>query len=346
MPLLLALSPMSIARSGSLEIPFLSYDDNVIQSVIVDKCVGSCVGEMLVEDVEIESTESIRREFRRRLRFERMPNLIQTEVSIAPVVGLGGIGEVEFRIDLRVLVHSYLPPMAASLYLISSYVEERIRIGFPPKALCVGVGGGALLSFLHTQLGFEVFGVEADENVLCVAKKYFGLEVGDSIKVFVGDGIEVMEKIGSGLVVGNSGSFDGKEIENSSGLNNIYQCSSQFDVIMVDLDSSDVFHGMSAPPMDFVQKSILSSGRLALSKHGIFVINIIPPSRSFHDRLIHEFQEVFNELYEIDVGNGENYVLIATVSPIDSPLSGNANAFLMRLKQSIPGAYMDSIRKI
>ena len=345
MPLLLALSPKSFAENGSLEIPFLSYDDNVIGSVIVEKCVGSCVGEMLVEDVEIESTES-KREFRRRLRFKRMPNLIQTEVSIVPAVGSGGIGEVEFRLDLGVLVHPYLAPMAASLCLICSYIEERIRTGFTPKALCVGVGGGALLSFLQTQLGFEVFGVEADEIVLSVAERYFGLEVGETIRVFVGDGIEVIEKIGCRVMERNLGSFGVHEVENPCFMNDINQCGTKFDVIMVDLDSSDVCNGVSAPPLDFVQRSVLLSARSALCKLGIFVINVIPPNRSFHEMLIHEFREVFHELYEIDVGNGENYVLIATVSPIDSTLSGSENAFLVKLKRSISGAYMDSIRKI
>ena len=345
MPLLLALSPKSFAENVTFEVPFLSYDDNVIRSVLVEKCVGSCVGEMLVEDVEIESTES-KREFRRRLRFKRMPNLIQTDVSIVPVVASGILGEVEFRLDLGVLVHPYLAPMVASLCLISSYLEERIRTGFPPKALCIGVGGGALLSFLRTQLGFNVFGVEADANVLSVAERCFGLEIGETIRVVVGDGIDVIEKIGCRFMEGNSGSFDVHEVGNPCFMNDNDPCGAKFDVIMVDLDSSDVYNGVSAPPLDFVRKSVLLSARLALCKFGIFVINVIPPNRSFYETLIREFHEVFHELHEIDAGNGENYVLIATVSPIKSPLSVGENAFLMKLKQSISGAYMDSIRKI
>ncbi|PQQ06960.1 methyltransferase-like protein 13 [Prunus yedoensis var. nudiflora] len=77
---------------------------------------------MVVEDVEIDSGgEASKREFRRRLRFKRMPNLVQT--------------------------------------------EGRIRSGFRPKALCLGVGGGALLGFLKAELGFQVVGVEADKEV-------------------------------------------------------------------------------------------------------------------------------------------------------------------------------------
>ncbi|PQQ21511.1 methyltransferase-like protein 13 [Prunus yedoensis var. nudiflora] len=100
---------------------------------------------MVVEDVEIESGgEASKREFRRRLRFKRMPNLVQTEYLSAPLFGSYG---------------------GASLQLIASYIEGRIRSGFRPKALCLGVGGGALLGFLKAELGFQVMGVEADKEV-------------------------------------------------------------------------------------------------------------------------------------------------------------------------------------
>ncbi|KAH6803030.1 hypothetical protein C2S51_034476 [Perilla frutescens var. frutescens] len=67
----------------------------------------------------------------------------------------------------------------------------------------------------------------------------------------------------------------------------------KFDIVMVDLDSSDVMNGVCAPPVEFVEKYVLRA-------------------------------EVFEELYEIDVGNGENFVLIATRSIIRNTLDGNA----------------------
>ncbi|XP_062000634.1 uncharacterized protein LOC133717897 [Rosa rugosa] len=82
-PLFLALSPKSKScfKHGIPEIPILSYQDNLISSLVLEKCVGCLVGEMVVEDVEIDSGGEVStREFRRRLRFRRMPNLIQTEV--------------------------------------------------------------------------------------------------------------------------------------------------------------------------------------------------------------------------------------------------------------------------
>ncbi|GFZ11182.1 S-adenosyl-L-methionine-dependent methyltransferases superfamily protein [Actinidia rufa] len=288
-PLLFALCPKSVFNNGLPEIQFLGYEDDVIRSVTVGRFVGSCVGEMLVEDVELEGMGEFggecEREFRRRLRFRRMPNLVQTQMRIVPKRGshvngdLGSmsLGDFEFELDTVSLVQPYFAPMVAILSLVGSCLEETIRGGFRPKALCLGVGGGALLTFLNEQLGFEVVGVEADEVALSVARKYFGLQDDN------------------GCWLGNADRLDDK-----------------FDVIMVDLDSSDVGMGTMAPPLEFVEKSVLRDARLVLSEHGILVINMIPPNRSFYELLVHEFREFFSELYEIDVGNGENFVLVAT----------------------------------
>ncbi|XWS56332.1 hypothetical protein CRYUN_Cryun09bG0076800 [Craigia yunnanensis] len=334
-PLVTALSPKNYFKNRNLDVPFLSYEDNVISSLVLEKCIGNFVGEMLVEDVEIEATNQ-GREFRRRLRFKRMPNLVQTEIRIVPqtVFCLDsveiGANNIEFSPDLGVLVHVYLVPMVASFALIGSWIEERVQAGLRPKALCLGVGGGALVGFLKTQLGFQVVGVEADEEVLRVARKYFGLEDGDIFRVCVGDGMELVEKFAGG----------------DTGREGVGHTDLQFDVIMVDLDSGDLRNGVSAPPLEFVRKDVLLAARTILCESGIFVINIIPPSRSFYETLIHDFQEVFPELYEIDVENGENFILIAKPLPTASLISDCENKFLQKLRLAISGAYMDSIKRI
>lgn len=339
-PLLVALSPKCSLKDGLPEVPFLCYEDNVIRSRVVEVCCGVTVGEILVEDVEIEDAENtgLKREYRRRLRFKRMPNLIQTEISIVPVIStssdFANMRELEFKPEVTVLVHPYLPPMVASLSLISSYIEEQFQSGLRPKALCIGVGGGALLSFLKTQLGFEVMGVEEDEEVLRVARQYFGLESAEVVRVLVGDGLQVINKSACNVINGNSFSFS------------VDRFDTKVAVIMVDLDANDSTHGIVAPPLEFVQKDILFAARLVLQELGILVVNVIPSGIEFRTTLVNEFREVFQELYEIDVGNGENIVLIATVSPIRTAFNECKNYFLTKLKQAISGKYIDSIRKI
>ena len=84
------------------------------------------------------------------------------------------------------------------------------------------------------------------------------------------------------------------------------------DAIKVDLDSSDATNGTSAPPLEFIRKQVLLVAKSVLCDFGIHAINVISPNRSFYKKLIYEFCEFFHELYEIDVGNGENFVVVAT----------------------------------
>ncbi|XP_004505978.1 uncharacterized protein [Cicer arietinum] len=355
-PLLLALSPKSLFKNCIPEIPIMSYEDNLVSSVVIHQCASSHVGEMLVEDVEIETQSDmhhgcLRMEFRRRLRFKRMPNLIQTEVLIAPEIDPGSntvrIGEAKFVPDLRVLVHPYLAPMVASLSLISEYIEQQIQNGFRPKALCLGVGGGALLTFLAIQLGFEVIGVDSDREVLKVAKNYFGLEDSEFIHVIVGDAIKYMKKLAYHRTLhSKSSSVDHCEHDGFDHLVNGEVTAHKFDVVMVDLDSTDVRNGISSPPLEFVRKRVVLAAKLVLSEFGILAINIISPSQSFYDKLVNHFQKVFHELYKIDVGNGENCILIASISPQVFSDRDCSNSFLLRLKSVIPETYINSIRKI
>ncbi|XP_042484607.1 eEF1A lysine and N-terminal methyltransferase [Macadamia integrifolia] len=351
--ILFGLLPKACFKNGLPQIPFLAYEDNVIRSSVVEKCFGSCVGEMLVEDIEIEIHDEVRdllkREFRRRLRFKRMPNFVQTEIRISPCIIDDSVnveleGEVKFWPEMGVLVHPYLPPMVASLSLIANYIQQKLDSGSRPRVLCVGVGGGALLTFLASHFGFEVMGVEADEMVLRVARAYFGLKDGEFLRVCVGDGIEVLDKFSRHAIDQNLGSSSG-HVDTDGCLDIFGGCYDRMDLMMVDLDSGDVRNGISAPPSEFIQKSVLVAVKLALHKLGILVINVIPPSRSFYDYVILQFREVFSELYEIDVGNGENYVLIATASSIGS-VYDSENYILKKLKLVLAVSYLDSIRKI
>ncbi|KAL3520829.1 hypothetical protein ACH5RR_018978 [Cinchona calisaya] len=338
LPLLLALTPKSAFQqnnpNGFPEIPFLSYEDEVISSVVLEICDGNCVGEMLVENVELQelgNSNNNGREFRRRLRFKRMPNLIQTQVRIHPVSALddGFLEGVEFRVDNGVLVQPYLSPMVAGLVVISSYLNERIRCGFRPKALCLGVGGGALVRFLSDELGLEVVGVEEDEVVLRVGKKYFDLRESDLVRLCVGDGIELIQKLAFKGKDCDGERWSGCGSRNSCCLDNVD--GSKFDVVMVDMDTSDASMGTSAPPLEFFKRSVLLAAREVICDHGVVIVNVIPLSMSFYEMVVTEFQEV----------------LVASASKLRRTASGDyENSFHQKLKASIQGSYVNSVRKI
>lgn len=197
-----ALAPRVCFRSGLPDVPFVVYSDNVIHRVVVEELYSSLTGFMMVEDVALDDSdaavpESERREgdtecshrseerscrkldgvsYRRRLRFKRTPNLIQTEVPLVMSQKLGnsrvaiastGVAERSvgafhdevmsgLQIDHSWLVHKYLPPIVAGLVLASSCIEPCMERGEKAKVLTLGVGGGALQIFLQKHLGFRV----------------------------------------------------------------------------------------------------------------------------------------------------------------------------------------------
>ncbi|XP_052624733.1 uncharacterized protein LOC111880892 [Lactuca sativa] len=203
-PLLMALHPKVSFHRRLPETIILTYEDDVVYRVTIAKFVGPVVGEFVVEDVEMEGNRDRSKMLRRRLRFKRMPNLIQSQVPLIPVISdneatthvdlesLRKIVNAKFDVDTSVLVHPYLTPMVAGLFLIASHLNEQIQQGFTPSALCLGIGGGVLLSFMKTQLGFDVVGVEADKVVLTAATKHFGFNKSGSIRLIVGDAIEIL----------------------------------------------------------------------------------------------------------------------------------------------------------
>ncbi|XP_071734623.1 uncharacterized protein [Rutidosis leptorrhynchoides] len=336
--LVIALHPKSCFKNGVPKPLFVTYEDDVVYRVIIDRFVGPFVGEFVVEDVEVESKCDGNKESRRRIRFKTTPNLIQSQVRIVPSLVAGeydgrlDLGRlrrmkgVEFLADTSVLVHPYLTPMVSGLSIIAPYLNERIKVGGTPRALCLGVGGGSLLSFLNVRLGFEVVGVEADEIVLTVARQYFGLNEGKSVRIVVGDAMELTEKIAEDLTDSSFGIDVSKD---------------RFDVVMVDLDSSDAQSGISAPPPEFVKKSVFQMMKSLVHDHGVVVINVIPPSKVFYNTLVHELRDVFHKVYEINVENDGNFVVMATLSPIAK--DDHDNDFSTKLRAAISGNYTDSI---
>lgn len=514
-PLLLALSPRIAFQGGLPSVPFVSYTDNVNRRNILEKFSSPLVGMMLVENVEllIEQTEEIvhrqRRvttEWRRRLRFQRMPNLVQTDVALVPERRskkhgkTSGNGKAKLALDLNRLVHPYLPPIVAGLVLVAPTIEKCLEYGKLPRLLSIGVGGGALLMFLNRHFQFNIVGVEIDEVVLNVAKKYFGLQEDEHLQIHVGDGVEVVDKIAQQVIrnhlvpaelaqawqdalfqipilkelegdrdrdlgvkglgfsnpemvnldrglakdVEGHGSLKSKEdyidpcldqgikefssqnpndcnldqglthgihchnfsklktlsgeygidkvvevpgspsshllltnseesseasdprssisheeiplqlnygvqtesftLENREGSDNVDRTDPRVHVIVVDVDAGDARLGLSAPPLQFLEKRFLLAARIALHDRGILAINVVPSSKCFYNELVSAFHEVFLDLYEIEVNNGENYVLLACPFCIRS--DDRDSSFAHKVKQVITGGYVEQIRKL
>jgi hypothetical protein len=338
LPLLLSLCPRAAFGGNRIpDVPLLSFHDDLLRLVPVHAAAGPVVGEMLVEDVAVDCAPAPA-ELRRRLRFKRTPCLVQTQVRLARPSSAAaddsssllealdeGLGRsLQPQVGGQ-LLQPYLQAMVAGLAVIASSAEETVRSGAMPRCLCAGLGGGALPMSIRMGLGFDVLGVEADCIVLDVARNYFGLVEDEFLRVRVGDAIQVIQD------------FARREEPDTT----------NFSAVMVDLDSSDAMCGVSAPPLEMAHGSILAAARRILHQHGVLVLNVIPPAAdgSFYRGLIDVLRQVFSELYEIDVGNGENFVLVATVSPTETTSTVESGQFLTELRK-LAGDFLEHIRKI
>ncbi len=150
------------------------------------------------------------------------------------------------------------------------------RVAFAGLALCdeprrimiVGLGGGTLPSFLRKHYPHATIdAVDIDPDVVYVAKKFFGFREDDQMHAFVGDGREFVERFRQ-----------------------------PYDVIFLDAFSSD-----SVPP-HLTTQEFLRAVRRALKPNGVVVGNIWSRySNPLYDSMVRTYQEVFDELYILDV---------------------------------------------
>ncbi|KAL6517861.1 hypothetical protein OROMI_033562 [Orobanche minor] len=334
--------------NSAFEVKFLTCkDDNVIaREFNEDDLKGEIVGNMFVCNVEIDSRKSYsnEREFRRRLFFKQTLDFVQCEMILIPVEAIDAYSDVDlgkdkFVVDTMVLIQPHLIAMVNSISLISAYLGERIQGGSKPRVLCLGVGGGALVTFLTDVLKFDVVGVEADYAVLEVARVFFDLEQGQFLRLIVGNGIKLVEQLAFQEVdnlVDLSTEFKEKVDTCLIPVTKLY---TKFDVIMIDLVSKDGSYPICAPPSDFGNITVLEAAKTVLTMDGMIVINVIPKDESF-EPLANNLRQVFTELYEVEV-NDNNHVLIATVSAIEDD-----DSFMRKLGGAVSLEFLSSIHKM
>ncbi|CAH1438116.1 unnamed protein product [Lactuca virosa] len=359
-PLLMSWYPKKSTDNDFPETLFLTDEDDVAYRVTLAKFLSPIVGEFLVEDVELVGGDDRNKQLRRRLRFKRMPKVIQSEALLIPIIpydeattltnleSLRSIEGAKFNADTTVLVQQYLVPMVAGMFLIASHLNERIHQSLAPTALYLGVGGGVLLNFLDTEMGFVVTGVEADAMVISAARFHFGLNNSGFNRLIVGDAIETIQNFPPPKPEEDSDELkvdddipEGDKDDSKVDENVPQEYHPKFDVILVDLDSSEAKNGFSAPPPEFVKKPVFESLRSLLDDHGVLIIHVVSLNQVFYTTLVEELKENFHKVFGIDVGKQDNSVVMATVSPPSS--IDDDNDFLKKLKSVTPGTNMDSI---
>jgi spermidine synthase len=161
---------------------------------------------------------------------------------------------------------------AKAMTVVLALVEK------PQRVLMVGLGGGTIPNLLHKhypKMAIDV--VDIDPVVVEAAKKFFGFREDATLKVHVEDGRKYIEK-----------------------------CKEPYDLILLDaFDTENI-------PYDLATKEFLQAVRRALGPKGLVAANVWSiDSNPFYGAMVRTYQEVFDNLYIIDLRDSGNEIFLA-----------------------------------
>ena len=148
----------------------------------------------------------------------------------------------------------------------------------PRRIMIVGLGGGTMPMFLrHYYPNATIDVVDIDPDVVHVAKEYFGFREDAALRAHVGDGRKFVESV--------------KE---------------PYDVVFL-----DAFGTRNVPP-HLTTLEFMRAVRRSVRSTGVVVGNIWGrPANPLYDSMVRTYQEVFDELFILDVPGTTNKILLA-----------------------------------
>jgi len=148
----------------------------------------------------------------------------------------------------------------------------------PSRILVVGLGGGTLPMFLRQHYpDATIDAVDINPDVVLVAKEYFGFREDPRMRGIVGDGRAFIE-----------------------------QTREPYDLIFLDAFGGD------GVPLTLTTQEFLHAVRRAVRPDGVVVSNVWNrPFNPLYDSMVRTYQEVFDELYILEVRSTGNMILLA-----------------------------------
>ncbi|KAH9503388.1 eEF1A lysine and N-terminal methyltransferase [Bulinus truncatus] len=274
------------------QIPFLSIGEDLGRRHPVAQGHSDISGDYLVEDVEINGKQVFRR-----LVFLTNKNVVQSEARMCEAhkkkkkrQNLKGESPlVKKGVDKGYLSSDYLIAMVGGLGFLPSFDE-------PLAGVLVGLGGGALPSFIHQIFPtMNLDCVELDPVVADIATNWFNLTLDERLKVHIADGIQFIRKLAT----------DGEKR----------------DVIFLDVDSKDHSVGLSCPPMLFVDVDFLTTISQLLSDTGVFVLNLASRDEGIKKDILDRIQSVFRTCAYLHLEEDINTIVYCTNRPLDDTAS-------------------------
>ena len=165
----------------------------------------------------------------------------------------------------------------------------------PRRILILGLGGGTLPMFIRKHYPDATIDVvDIDPDVVYVAKEFFGFREDSRMQAHVDDGRQFIEK-----------------------------SRQPYDVIFLDAFGSD------SVPAHLTTQEFLQAVRRAVKPGGGVVGNLWGPGHNrLYDAMVRTYQEVFDEIFVLEVRNAGNKILLAL--PRKQPLSRDELTLLAR----------------
>ncbi|CAM4781244.1 unnamed protein product [Rotaria magnacalcarata] len=258
--------------SDSLQIPFLSSSEGIGQVVVRERSAS-----FIIEDCLYGSDN----EWKRRLRFDSNPNLIQSEINL-----VSNKTTNDLIPDYSTLENDYHGVIVAGLkthFLATENAQPT------DNWLLIGLGGGVLtMKLIRSFPKAHLTGIDIDSEMVRIAKTWFGLD--DTLTTcIVDDGIKYLQK-----------QVEEKKI---------------YDVIIFDVNNDDTQSPLRCPHPAFLDDEILKNVKTLLSAHsGVFVLNFASRDDTGQDRenCLKHLLPNFDHLSSIKLDDDINEIMFAS----------------------------------
>ncbi|XP_076625513.1 eEF1A lysine and N-terminal methyltransferase homolog [Colletes latitarsis] len=260
--------------SGKNDIPFLSLGSDVGVRITCYEGKSDLSGPFVVEEVERDGYEF------RRLVFLNNPYVIQSEARLKQAKSRRG--KMKKVIDPGFLACDH------HLYM-SIGVSAAINTKESDEIIIVGLGGGSLCTFLYNCFPkLKIIAVDIDEMMLKIAIDYFGLILDSRMKVDIADGIRfIKDSVANGQ---------------------------KYKAILFDVDSKDTTVGISCPPKQFLEMSIIKSVSECLMDGGLFILNLVSRDESIKKKVKNDLKSVFKHIACYFVQDEVNEIMICSIN--------------------------------
>lgn len=193
--------------------------------------------------------------------------------------------------------YNYLPAKYSHGFLAMLSLLPRS----PESMVLIGLGGGSLSMFLHlSRPTLHLHAIELDPIVVESAWKFFGFRQDTSkeqrLICHTTDGLEFIEKMAARISEKSTASDDNT---NTVGESYPPLPSTPQDVVIIDVNNSDLSQDLSFPPPSFLTPNFLQSIRHTLKSDGWFILNLGCRTEMLRESILQTLQQEFNCIFTI-----------------------------------------------